>query len=154
MEDRALTIEGLSQEKNKNEIIRAATDNDVTVWSMDPRDPNNFLDYENARAEKDTTAVDDPIENVALGLNIGRDQVFSSFGKVAQWMSSGKQGKDLTDLAEKSMAREQSFINKPLKEMNLTDSRFWTQIVPQQIPFMATLAPIAMIGAAGGTSAA
>ena len=55
---------------------------------MDPKDPNNFMEYEKRLDEIDGTyrnAKDDPMENIALSLNIGRDQVFNSIGKMQEW---------------------------------------------------------------------
>jgi len=55
---------------------------------MDPRDPNNFMAYEKNRDKLTGVydkAVDDPMENISLGLNIGRDQVFNSIGKIQEW---------------------------------------------------------------------
>lgn len=155
-EDKDLAIEGLGQEKNKNEILMRAQETDTPVWSLDPRDPNNFMQYEKNRDKLTGVydqAVDDPMENIRLGLDIGRDQVFNSLGKVMEW--AGADGaKDLQKSATRSLETNQAMINKPLEDMNVFDSRFWTQMVPQQVPFMLALAPVGIAGAMGGTAAA
>ena len=42
------------------------------------------------------------------------------------------------------MEMESAKINKPIKDVDLSDSRFWTQTFAQQIPFMLALAPAAV----------
>lgn len=51
--------------------------------------------------------------------------------------------------AEKSGEWSQLDFNKPLDDTNASvfDSRFWTQKVPQSIPFMVALAPAGVVGA-------
>jgi len=52
------------------------------------------------------------------------------------------------------METESAKFNKPLEETDITDSRFWTQTVPQQVPFMMALAPAGVAGAMAGTAGA
>lgn len=126
---------------------------------MDPNNPENFAYYEKQKRDKEMTfegkkieaynknAVDDPIENIDIALGIGRDQVMGTIGAIGEWtgLSDGSFRKE----AESQQKWAQLDFNKPIDENNqsLMDSRYWTQKVPQMIPFMVALAPAGLAGA-------
>lgn len=136
--------------------------------SPDPRDPANFAFYEKQKRNFDMvapdgtkikaynkTAVDDPIENVNVALNMGRDQVMGTIGAIGEWM--GVSDGTFRKQAENQQKWDELDFNKPLDDTNASvfDSRFWTQKVPQSIPFMVALVPAGLAGAAvGGETAA
>lgn len=129
-----------------------------------PYNPDDFAYFEKKRQGMDMefegkkilaeskTAVDDPMENVSIALNIGRDQVNSTIGAIGEWMgvSDGTYRKE----AEKNMEWESLKFNKNIDDegsnASIFDSRFWTQKVPQSIPFMVALLPAGIAGAAAG----
>lgn len=145
--------------------LTQAGPNDTTdsSLSIDPRDPANFAFYEKKKRDFDMiapdgtkikaynkTAVDDPVENINIALNMGRDQVMGTIGAIGEWM--GVSDGSLRKNAENSQKWEELDFNKPLDDTNANvfDSRFWTQKVPQSIPFMVALVPAGIAGAAAG----
>jgi hypothetical protein len=65
--------------------------------SKDPYNPDNWSFFEKNRKNFDTTyegktiqadiktMQDDPVENIDIALNIGRDQVFQTIGAIGEW---------------------------------------------------------------------
>lgn len=65
--------------------------------SKDPYNPDNWAFFEKNRKNFDTTyegktiqadiktMQDDPVENIDIALNIGRDQVFQTIGAIGEW---------------------------------------------------------------------
>lgn len=142
--------------------LKQAGPNDTIDASLspDPRDPENFAFYEKQKRNFDMvapdgtkikaynkTAVDDPIENINVALGMGRDQVMGTIGAIGEWM--GVSDGSLRKEAEKSQKWGELDFNKPLDDTNASvfDSRFWTQKVPQSIPFMVALVPAGLAGA-------
>lgn len=128
--------------------------------SPDPRNPENFAFYEKQKRNFDMvapdgtkikaynkTAVDDPVENINVALGMGRDQVMGTIGAIGEWM--GVSDGTFRKQAENSQKWGELDFNKPLDDTNasLFDSRFWTQKVPQSIPFMVALVPAGIAGA-------
>lgn len=99
-------------------------------------------------------AKDDPMENIDIALGMGRDQVMSTIGAIGEW--AGLSDGTLRKQAEASQEKETTRFNKPMddEDMNILDSRFWTQKVPQSVPFMLALAPAQIAGATAGASLA
>lgn len=91
---------------------------------------------------------DDPVENIDIALNIGRDQVFQTIGAIGEW--AGISDGTFRKMAEKNSEWETVRFNQEMdaNDNNILDSRFWTQKVPQSIPFMVALAPSQIAGAA------
>jgi hypothetical protein len=91
------------------------------------------------------TAVDDPVENIHVALNIGRDQVFATMGAMGEWM--GVSDGSFRKMAENSSKWGELDFNTPMDETNtsLFDSRYWTQIVPRAFPFALALAPAGIV---------
>lgn len=141
--------------------LQAPSETDIAIegGSPNPQDPENFAFYEQKKRAFDNsyegkkilaydkTAIDDPIENVNVALNIGRDQVFATLGAIGEWLgtSDGSFRKE----AEKNMKYSQLDFNKPLDDKNASvfDTRFWTQKVPQSIPFMLAVGEVGLVGA-------
>lgn len=134
-----------------------------TSLSLDPKNPENFAYYEKQKRNFDMvapdgtkiqaynkTAVDDPIENINVALNMGRDQVMGTMGAIGEWM--GVSDGTFRKQAENQQKWDELGFNVPLDDTNasLFDSRFWTQKVPQSVPFMLALAPAGVAGALAG----
>lgn len=85
---------------------------------------------------------------------MGRDQVMGTMGAIGEWMevSDGSLRKN----AENSQKWGELDFNTPLDDTNasMLDSRYWTQKVPQMLPFMVALAPAGILGAGAGSEVA
>lgn len=76
-------------EEKKSEILNNQ--------AKDPYDPKNWAFFEKQKKKFDTvydgktiqadieTMQDDPVENIDIALNIGRDQVFQTIGAIGEW---------------------------------------------------------------------